>query len=113
MTPEERYDIADLLPEGMQIWNDDEELEAFPGRDRVWWSNALGHPRAHRGCCRTCGCATTCLLAAYHDALVMTVIRELDRVGALRKPLMTVEDPRDPGGSTVELAEDPEKDLRS
>lgn len=86
MTQEERDAIIELLPEDMNIWEDDSELEAFPGRTRTWWAEALGHPTAHPGCCKTCGCATTCLHDAHHDALVSTILRELDNLGALKKP---------------------------
>ncbi len=86
LTEDERLDLIDRLPADMNIWNDDDELDVFTGRDRTWWAEALGHPAAHRGCCKTCGCATTCLHDAYHDALVATVIRELNKLGALRVP---------------------------
>lgn len=86
MTEEERDDLIDLLPADMNIWDPEDELEVFVGRDREWWANALGHPKAHPGCCRTCGCAAPCFFQVYHDALISTVVRELDRLGALKKP---------------------------
>lgn len=86
LTEDERLTLIDRLPVDMNIWADDDELDVFTGRDRTWWADALGHPAAHRGCCRTCGCATTCLHDAYHEALVATVIRELNKLGALRLP---------------------------
>lgn len=86
LTGDERLDLIDRLPADMNIWADDDELEWFTGRDWRWWADALGHPKAHPSCCKTCGCATTCLHAAFHDALVATVIRELDKLGALRVP---------------------------
>jgi hypothetical protein len=87
LTEDERLALIDELPSGMNIWNDDDELDIFTGRDRRWWADALGHPAAHPSCCKTCGCATTCLVDAYHEALVSTVVRELNNLGALRVPL--------------------------
>lgn len=86
LTQDERLDLIDQLPTDMTIWDDDQELTHFADRDYRWWRDALGHPRAHPGCCEICGCATTCLLGAFHDAVVAAVVRELNRLGALRKP---------------------------
>ncbi|MGI5414256.1 hypothetical protein [Actinomadura luteofluorescens] len=86
LTEDERLDLIDRLPADMNIWADDDELETFTDRDRIWWAATLGHPRAHPGCCKTCGCGTVCLFAAHHEALIATVVRELDKLGALRTP---------------------------
>lgn len=86
MSEDERDGLIDLLPSDANIWGPDDELEIFVGRDREWWAAALGHPQAHPGCCKTCGCATTCLFQLYHDSLVATVVRELNKLGALKKP---------------------------
>ncbi|MEU1433999.1 hypothetical protein ABZ438_07860 [Streptomyces sp. NPDC005786] len=86
MTEEERDDLIDQLPADMVIWNDDEELQHFGHANSTWWLDALGHTSkgpAH-SCCAACGCATTCTAGAFHDALISSVVRELDRLGALR-----------------------------
>ena len=87
MTEDERLDLLDLLPEDAPIWADDEELPTFGARATLsWWLDTVGHPKAHPACCKTCGCATTCMAGAFYDAVVMTTIRELDKIGALVKP---------------------------
>lgn len=88
MSEEQRDDLIDLLPTGMRIWDDESEIGHLhsPQGAAQWWHDMLGHTRAHRGCCKACGCATTCLLAAFHDALIATVVRELDRLGVLHQP---------------------------
>lgn len=85
MTEEERDALIDRLPtDTMILWPDDEELSWFPNRNYEEWRDILGHPRAHSGCCKTCGCAGTCLLGAFFDSVVSSVIRELDKLGALK-----------------------------
>lgn len=98
MTEEERDDLVDLLPSGMVIWDDEQELAEghFTDRDWAWWRDALEHPMAHRSCCKTCGCAVTCTLAYFYTALISSTVRELDRIGALVKPSTA--------GTTVEEA---------
>lgn len=87
MTEEERDDILDLLPRRFTLWSDEQEIPGWAeGRDYAWWSEQLGHPKAHPGCCATCGCAITCMLGAFYHAVVDSLMRELDRVGALRPP---------------------------
>lgn len=85
---EQRDDLIDLLPAGMRIWGDESEIGHLHSHQGTaeFWHEALGHTRAHRGCCKACGCAATCILAAFHDALIASVVRELDRLGALRQP---------------------------
>lgn len=93
MTEDERDDLIDRLPTDMTIWDPDDELEHFGG-NYEWWRETLGHPRAHPGCCRTCGCATSCMLGVFHGALIASVVRELDRIGALVPPAdVTTGDP--------------------
>lgn len=84
MTEEERDAVYDLIPSGMWIWGDDEERPHFSDADWEWWRNVLGHPKAHPGCCKTCGCATSCLLSVFYDAMISSVLRELDVRGLLR-----------------------------
>lgn len=99
------------------IWEDEEEFEntGFDGkkiseRDRTWWAKMLGHPvKAHRLQdgrtmlrCETCGVGASCEFDCYTDALIFSVLRQLDRLGVLR-PLPasstvstgTVEEPAD------------------
>lgn len=93
-TDDELYHISDLLPNDLNLWGDlDEGRTHFTGRDYTWWRDVLNHPKAHRGCCKTCGCATTCMLSAFHEAVVMSVIQELARVGVIRG-LPTTDCPR-------------------
>lgn len=85
VTEDERNDVIGLLPKDMVIWADDEELEAFP-----WtfpkWMDVLGHQTVHSACCASCGCAITCTADAFHESLISSVVRELDKLGALRLP---------------------------
>jgi hypothetical protein len=88
MTEEERDEIEDLLAYryDIPIWEDEQELPHFSHANLIWWLEAMGHPKAHRGCCKTCGCATTCMASAFYDAVVATTLRQLDSIGALVKP---------------------------
>jgi hypothetical protein len=88
MTEDERDDLIDLLPKDMIVWNDDEELQHFGHATGRWWLDNLGHPACGptHGCCKSCGCGGTCILGAFHDAMISSVVRELDRIGALKKP---------------------------
>lgn len=80
--------LFDLIPDGMTIWeaDDDEELAYFADRDLRWWMKALGHDRKHTACCTSCGCCVTCIAQMFHGAMVASVIRELNKLGALREP---------------------------
>lgn len=87
MTQDERDAVYDQLPlTTMPIWTDDEELPPDPERFGLtyWMEEVLGHPKAHPGCCRTCGCCTTCMARAFFDATVNSVLRELDLLGLLK-----------------------------
>lgn len=86
LSEEERDDLIDRLPADMILWPVDEELSWFPNRAYDEWRDTLGHPRAHHGCCATCGCATSCTLGVFYDSVISSVVRELARIGALRKP---------------------------
>lgn len=90
MTEDERDEICDLLPGDMVIWGFDDELEHFAHADMHWWMEALGHERSgeNHSCCKKCGCATTCVAAAFHDSMISSVIRELDKLGLLKRPEM-------------------------
>lgn len=59
------------------IWESDEELAEghFTDRDLTSWLNTLGHAKAHPGCCKSCGCCTTCLASAFFDAVTATAAR--------------------------------------
>jgi hypothetical protein len=86
MEEEYRDDIYDNLPlTKMKIWPNDDELEIF-GKDIYEWAELLGHPRHSEThyCCRTCGCATTCIYGLFFDAMVSTVLRELDKADHLK-----------------------------
>lgn len=86
MTEEERDDLIDLLPDDMVLWPNDGELVHFPERNYDEWRDILNHPRAHPGCCKTCGCATSCMLSVFYDSVVASVVRELDKLGAIVAP---------------------------
>lgn len=91
MTEEERDDLIDTLPDGMVLWPDEKELIHFSTRNYEEWRDILGHPRAHPGCCKTCGCATSCLLSVFYDSVVTSTVRELDKLGALKAPALAAE----------------------
>lgn len=86
MTEDERDGLIDQLPKGMPVWGFDEELPHFQHATLRWWRDNLGHPASGptHACCKTCGCGGTCILGAFEDALISTVVRELDRLGVLR-----------------------------
>jgi hypothetical protein len=87
MTPEERETLMDTLGAFPVIWEHDDEIPRFTDvRDWTWWSAALDHPRGTSGRCRTCGSGVTCIVVAFHDALIASTLRELDKAGALRIP---------------------------
>lgn len=87
MTEDERFDIEDLLPKSYPIWADEEEIPGWAEKFNYgYWMETLGHPTARRGCCKMCGCATSCSLGVFHEAMVTSVIRELDKLGLLRSP---------------------------
>jgi hypothetical protein len=92
MTEDERDDLIDRLPKDMVIWDDEDELQHFAHANAAWWMDTLNHPRSGptHSCCKTCGCGGTCTLGAYHDALISSVVRELDRIGALVAPARAV-----------------------
>lgn len=87
--------LLDLIPDDMTIWEDDDELSYFADRDLRWWMKALGHDRKHTACCTSCGCCVTCIAQMFHGAMVASVIRELDKIGALREPSALPEEKAD------------------
>jgi hypothetical protein len=88
LSEEQRDDLRDLiLQKGTIIWADEEELDTFgPGKDLSWWFDTLGHASAHPGCCKACGCCTSCMLSVFYGSVVDTTLRELARIDALRIP---------------------------
>lgn len=84
MTEDERDEVFDLIPGDMWIWPNEQEGEHFSHADWEWWRDLLGHPQAHPGCCKTCGCAASCTLSTFYDAMITSVLRELDVRGLLR-----------------------------
>lgn len=88
MTEDERDAIIDQLPKDMPVWTFEDELPHFQHANLRWWRDNLNHPASgpSHSCCKTCGCGGTCTLGAFEDALITTVVRELDRLGALRNP---------------------------
>lgn len=89
MDEDQRDDLIDqLLLTETTVWSDEEEVEHFRHATLAWWREVLGHPPCGptHSCCKTCGCGGSCMLGAFEDALVTTVVRELDRIGALRRP---------------------------
>jgi hypothetical protein len=92
VTEDERDDLIDLVPYRFTIWEYENEIPGWAeGRDFAWWRDLLKHPKAHGGCCATCGCAVSCDLVVYHEAMISSVVRELDKIGALRVPPTTPE----------------------
>lgn len=98
MTEDERDDLIDRLPDDMILWAVDDELDWWQGDPWTYakWREVLGHPRAHPGCCRTCGCCTSCTLGVFYDGVVSSVVRELDKLGALRTLEITASGPITP-----------------
>ena len=88
MNEDERDDLIDRLPKDMVVWAFEDELPDFQHATTRWWMDSLNHPPAGptHACCRSCGCGGACSLGAFSDALVASVVRELDRLGALRSP---------------------------
>lgn len=81
MTDEPRWDLINRIPDDMLIYSTDEGHEQW-----TWaqWRAALGHPYAEgHGFCKTCGAGGPCSLQAFHDALIMSTVRELAAMDAL------------------------------
>lgn len=85
LTEDQRDDVFDLVPKDMVIWGDDEELPHFGHMRYAQWAESLEHPQRERGGCRRC-IGGTCMANAFYDALVTSVIRELDKIGLLKEP---------------------------
>jgi len=88
MNEEKRDAVYDLIPKDMVVWDSENELEHFVHADMNWWMDQLGHAAKSptHSCCNRCGCATTCLAGAFAEALISSVIRELDKIGLLKSP---------------------------
>jgi hypothetical protein len=66
--------LVDGLPKELIVreWPDE-----YPGTYATW-AEACGHPQGERGC-KTCGLGGTCPFHALWDALISSVVRELDK----------------------------------
>jgi hypothetical protein len=81
---EPRWDQIDRIPDDMQIYGNDWSEDQWTLSK---WREALGHPAVtSHGYCQTCGPGTTCMLMAFFDAVLMSVVRELDATGQLVSP---------------------------
>lgn len=81
VTSEPRWDQLDRIPDDMQIYGEDSSGEQWT---LPQWLEELGHPQAEgHGFCKTCGAGGPCMLMAFFDAVLMSVVRELDAAGQL------------------------------
>jgi hypothetical protein len=78
---EERNRIIDMLSEPFQIVEDDRDASRVPGTLESW-GEAVGHPLGPQGCW-TCGRGVSCPFRAFYEAMIASVVRELDRFGKL------------------------------
>lgn len=88
MNEHDRLSLEDYLQSNMILWADDDELNWWPTDPWTFkkWMRVLEHEQKDCGCCKKCGHATTCLASLFRDSVVTSVIRELNRIGALRMP---------------------------
>lgn len=84
MDQDQRFDIEDLMPEDMVIWEDVEDLSDRQEYTWPYWRQVLDHPYLGHGFCTSCGGGGTCTLLLFKDALVSSVLRELDQLGLLK-----------------------------
>jgi hypothetical protein len=85
LSDDQVFHIYDLLPDDLNLRpNPEEGRTHFTGRNYDWWRDILGHPKAHPGCCKACGCATSCLLGVFHEGAITAAIQELGRIGVIR-----------------------------
>lgn len=84
MNQNQRWEILDQLPKSFRVVEDDADLTLVPGTLESW-GEALGHPQGKRFC-QTCGAGGTCSFRAFYDAMVASVVRELDKQGMLSPP---------------------------
>lgn len=80
MSDDERWDVIDKIPDPMPL----QSSKMTVPQPLDVWRDALDHPWAHgHGYCKTCGAGGPCILMAFHDAVMMSTVRELDKAGAL------------------------------
>lgn len=79
------WEIWEQIPDNLILWPHGDELaeDHFTDRTYEWWRHALKHPRGvvPRMSCTQCG--DICLLAVFHEAVAISVIRELMRQGLI------------------------------
>lgn len=79
MSDNVRWDLINQLPDDMPV----HEIDQVPLSLEVW-RDALGHPYAEgHGFCKTCGAGGACILMAFYDAVQVSTVRELDKLGLL------------------------------
>lgn len=81
MNGEPRWDLINKIPDDLLIYGGDN-----PEGQWTWteWRTELGHPYADgHGFCKTCGAGGPCILHAFFDAVTVSTVRALDRLGAL------------------------------
>jgi len=77
------WEAWERIPDDLVLWSHGDELAAghFTDRTYDWWTSQLGHHERGPGGCKDCG--DVCLLAVFHEAVAISVIRELLRQGLL------------------------------
>jgi hypothetical protein len=93
MNEDQRWEILDELPRNFPIAEADTQTDigfVVPGTYETWyegWALLLGHPMSgDRTFCQTCGMGGECSFRAFYDAMIASVVRELDKVGRLSPP---------------------------
>lgn len=76
-----RDNILGELPESFPIVECDDEFGG-PGGTFESWAAACGHPQ-DKHTCTECGRGVSCAFRCFYDAMVASVVRELDRLGHL------------------------------
>lgn len=75
-------EIIDSLPKGFPI----KDFPDIPGPTTLLeWAVALGHPMDDKGRCPTCGTGVMCELLSFCEAMVSSVVRELDKLYTVRQ----------------------------
>lgn len=70
--------LVESLPENFWVGEYGGERDLTPGTYQSW-ALSLGHEVTENRICRTCGRGGTCVFHALWDALIASVVRELDR----------------------------------